>query len=328
MNVLNALINLSKSVAIAPELTQGGGGNTSVKENGTMIIKASGFRLDEVSKNTGFVKVNHLPVKAFMQKATNELSQPDAELKQFVNDQIIGDKTFLPSMETGFHAVLKDYVIHTHPVVVNQILCSEKGEKVLEDIFKDETMTILPSLRPGYFLSKAVADVTDIAPVIFLRNHGLIVHADTEAEAITLHKRTIDKLNHNLKFESNFQFTLQEVADNFYELKTDLLAVYFSQQGLLSSSYFPDQAVVIGKAYQFLKNEAYTAKTNFDTQTRQCFIIGNYKNALAIAENLVALANIANYAKKKQLSLNALPEEDVAYILGMDMEKYRQSLLK
>ncbi len=327
MDALKSLINLSQSVATAPSLTQGGGGNTSVKNGREMLIKASGFRLDEVSDSKGFVKVNYAPIQSFLDKKTAELVHPDAELKQLANDVIIGDKTYLPSMETGFHAVLNQYVIHTHPVVANQLLCSSDCENKLKAIFKDEPFILLPSLNPGYYLSKAIADIKNTSSIIFLTNHGLIVHGDNEEETIALHAKVIQKLDAALNHTNNFLFELVPLSEKLYELKTEFINVYFSHPNLLSSTYFPDQAVVIGQDFMYSENYAIAKKLNFIQSTSQCFIKTSHKNALAIAENLAALANIFQYNYLNQSPLISLREEDVAYILGMDMEKYRQGLL-
>lgn len=327
MEALQALIKLSQAAAIAPALTQGGGGNTSFKYGSEMLIKASGFRLDEVSTTAGFVKVNYPPVVACLKKNTSELKLPDADLKQLVNDQIIGDKTFLPSMETGFHAVLNTCVIHTHPIVANLLLCCEQGEIKLKEIFKDSPIAVLPFLNPGYYLSKAIADLGKAPAIIFLKNHGLIVHAETVEATIDLQNYVIEKLNTALDFKGDTTFVLEEKGSHNFELKANWLQVYFSQPGLLSKTYFPDQAVVINNQYQFGTSHLLTSKINFNTITGTCMIDAPYKTALAITENLNALAQIISYNQAQGNTLTTVPDQDVAYILGMDMEKYRQGLL-
>ena len=327
MEALQALINLSQAAAIAPALTQGGGGNTSFKNGSEMLIKASGFRLDEVSATAGFVKVNYPPVVACLRKNTSELPLPDADLKQLVNDQIIGDKTFLPSMETGFHAVLNTCVIHTHPIVANLLLCAAEGELQLKNIFKDEANAILPFLNPGYFLSKAIADLGKAPAIIFLKNHGLIVHGETVEATIALQNAVIEKLNTALDFNGDIQFELKEKESQVFELKASWLDLYFSQPSLLSKTYFPDQAVVIGQQFHYGESAELKTKLNFNTSNKICLINAPYKTALAIAENLSALAQITVYNQAQGHTLTTVPDQDVAYILGMDMEKYRQALL-
>lgn len=324
---LESLIQLSGSVSLAPALTQGGGGNTSVKSGDEMLIKASGFRLDEVAESKGWVRVNFKPIQSFLQKKTDELNLPDADLKEYVNKQIIGDKTYLPSMETGFHAALNQYVIHTHPIIANLLLCSKEGEKKLNEIFKADTFTILPFLNPGYYLSKAIADINDISPIIFLKNHGLIIHGKNEQDTIDMHQYVIKKLSDALHYNLDFHFELNQVSEQLYELKSQWLSSFFSQPGLLFSTWFPDQAVVIGRDYIYQAKYAITKKLNFIKEGEHCFIRSGHKNAMAIAENMAALSNILQFNHGELSALNPIPDLDVAYILGMDMEKYRQGLL-
>ena len=326
MEALQALIELSQAAAIAPALTQGGGGNTSFKNGSEMLIKASGFRLEEVSTTAGFVNVNYPPVVDCLRKNTSELPLPDADLKQLVNEQIIGDKTFLPSMETGFHAVLNTCVIHTHPIVANLLLCSAEGENILNTIFKNEVIAILPFLNPGYFLSKAIADLGQAPAIIFLKNHGLIVHGETVEATIALQNAVIEKLNKALDFKGDIQFELIEKEAQVFELKASWLDLYFSQPSL-SKTYFPDQAVVIGQQFHYGESEVLKTKLNFNTSNKICLVNAPYKTALAIAENLSALAQIIVYNQAQGHTLTTVPDQDVAYILGMDMEKYRQALL-
>ncbi len=327
MEAIQALIKISQAAAIAPALTQGGGGNTSYKNGNEMLIKASGFRLDEVSATAGFVKVNYPPVVDCLRKDTNQLPLPDADLKQLVNDQIIGDKTFLPSMETGFHAVLNTCVIHTHPIVANLLLCSAEGEHQLKNIFNDEAIAILPFLNPGYYLSKAIADLGQAPAIIFLKNHGLIVHGETVEASIATQNAVIEKLNTALDFKGDIQFELKEKKAQVFELKATWLDLYFSQPSLLSKTYFPDQAVVIGQQFNYSNSGVLKTKLNFNTSNGTCLINAPYKTALAIAENLSALAQIMLYNQAQDNTQTTVPDQDVAYILGMDMEKYRQAFL-
>ncbi len=327
MEPLQALIQLSAAAAIAPAITQGGGGNTSFKNGNQMLIKASGFRLDEVSETSGFVAVNFQPVIECLSKNSSEFTNPDAELKKLVNEAIIGDKTFLPSMETGFHAVLNKCVIHTHPIVANLLLCTDEGENILKTIFKAEAIIILSFLNPGYYLSKAIADLSSVPQIIFLKNHGLIVHGETVEGTIALQNKVIQTLNEVLNFKSDLNFKLLEKANNVFELESEWLNIYYTQPGLLSKTYFPDQAVVIGNQYQLSQSNLLISKINFNRLIGNCMINAPKKSAMAIAENLCALAHIAIYNQSKKTSLTAVPDADVAYILGMDMEQYRQGLL-
>ena len=54
------LVDISTYAGCRADYTQGGGGNTSVKNDkeGVMLIKASGYRLKDITENNAFVAVN------------------------------------------------------------------------------------------------------------------------------------------------------------------------------------------------------------------------------------------------------------------------------
>ena len=59
-NTIKDLIDISQYSGSRADYTQGGGGNTSVKndEKGLMLIKASGYRLVDINETTAFVAVD------------------------------------------------------------------------------------------------------------------------------------------------------------------------------------------------------------------------------------------------------------------------------
>lgn len=327
MNTAEQLHKISVAVASAPFLTQGGGGNTSVKSEGNMLIKASGFRLDEINPASGYVNVATEPI-VYILKQGHKTNNPDKEIKQISQDAIIGDKTYLPSMETGFHAVLNNFVIHTHPIAVNAILCCESAEQSLASAMGNIPYVLLPYLNPGWYLSKAIADYQNIPSVIFLKNHGLIVHADTAEQAIQLHENVIAVISAYTGLSYLPSPVLNKINDNCYEWQNSITDYFLNHSESLAATLFPDQAVVIGSDYLFTDDTGVKTQLLFNTTDKKCVINGSGNKAKAIAENLVALAAILKYAESRQLRISNLPDDNVAYILGMDMEKYRQRILK
>ena len=140
MQMHDELIKLSKPFATGIDWVQAAGGNTSVKNGNKMLIKASGFRLSEISAEKGAVTVDFHKIKSyFEEEMDDQIGNQNA--KAFVTNCIIGDQTFLPSMETGFHAVLKQYVIHTHPVFLNVLLCANNAEALISAQFDEKSCT-------------------------------------------------------------------------------------------------------------------------------------------------------------------------------------------
>ena len=124
---------MSASVGIRCDYVQGGGGNTSYKLDDTlMAVKASGFRLDQISENQGYVVLDFKNIAEYFKNADQ-----DADIENESSKIIRGNiKPFKrieglrPSVEAGFHALLMRAVIHSHSVYANIICCCEEGEKL------------------------------------------------------------------------------------------------------------------------------------------------------------------------------------------------------
>ena len=167
-----------------------GEGNTSTRTGPkTFLVKASGSNLGSLSKNglseCYFDKL--LPIldkKGLSDKAIDDLlfaSRADSQAKK-------------PSVEAIFHAYLLtlpgvEFVGHTHPVAVNQILCSKNAKLFARNrLFPDEIVccgvesVFVPYTDPGLKLGQAIKAAVEAyikrlsrAPrVILLESHGLI----------------------------------------------------------------------------------------------------------------------------------------------------------
>jgi len=203
------LIEISHFAAKHPQWVQGGGGNCSVKFDGGMLIKASGYVLEDVSESDGYVHLN---------LATNTPAV----------------KTPLrPSMESPLHTFLSTYVIHTHPVEVGGIVCAEEGPHIFKELFSEACYVWIDYATPGQKLFKQVEKTlkakehqTDQETVLFLQNHGLFVAADSKEKCMQLHQETLQRC------EQLFQplgHKKAEILEN--QFLTPDHVVYFSLKG-------------------------------------------------------------------------------------------------
>jgi rhamnose utilization protein RhaD (predicted bifunctional aldolase and dehydrogenase) len=110
-------------------------------------------------------------------------------------------------VETLLHDILPfAFVVHTHPSLVNGVTCARNGKDTAAELFGGESLWI-PSINPGYILSKAVKDAMDTykaekgkAPaVIFLQNHGVFVGADTVDGINAVYKTIMDTIGGKVK---------------------------------------------------------------------------------------------------------------------------------
>ena len=162
--------------------TQGAGGNTSFKRDGTMWVKASGTWLAQAADRDIMVPVEVAPlVDALRQR------DPRAEKATDFVIAALNGSGLRPSIETSFHAALPQPVI-AHYHCVNTIALSVLRDR---DGLIAERMAALPGLRwatipyrrPGTPLALEIDRVADDRPdVLILYNHGIIVTGETVDE--------------------------------------------------------------------------------------------------------------------------------------------------
>jgi len=179
----------ARAAGNSPDLTQGGGGNVSLKIGPErMFIKASGVRLKDVSAAGGYALVNYGNIRRYIA----DRAGGEGEFSDYINSQTLpvkGVPSATPSIETGFHSLLNNAVIHTHSVYANILCDSEEGGKVVSSLFPDSVMA--PYFSPGMDLCSFVCAkaAKDSRQIFFLGNHGLAIsHAGAEA-ALALNSR-------------------------------------------------------------------------------------------------------------------------------------------
>ena len=229
---INELIDISTYAGNRADYTQGGGGNTSVKNpaNGTMLIKASGYRLMDITANTAFVAVDQKKISDYYNSVDLSVKKDyEKESAEIVKNSVVpvsGMPTLRPSVEVGFHAILKKYVIHTHSVYANILTCSEEGEKIAAGLFKDSDFgfIFLPYINPGFELTLAMkAEIEKFlekegkyTEVIFMKNHGLVVNGDYIDRVKSINTEVNEKIRKHFGLEDNFRkVELKALSDGF-----------------------------------------------------------------------------------------------------------------
>ena len=295
---LRQFIDLSRAIGQRPDFVQGAGGNVSVKINNKMLIKASGWRLEDISENNGLVAVN------------------------MNNGDIENSQALRPSMEAGFHIFLDKYVVHTHSVYTNIIACAADGRKIWVDISREFGIAVVwvDYQSPGFHLATAVKKAVGefkkqygIAPVaILMQNHGLIITGDNLEHVFNLHNEIQELVKQYLNLKKAFPKDMADYLKNFIKNNGD------SIENFSNNILFPDQAVFCS---------SISEKILINKETNNIVYKTNQKEALAIKENLIAWAYIIDCAKDCGLKLNFLSLENINYIRNMESEKYRQKLL-
>ena len=174
------LLETSERLGRDPLQVQGPGGNTSVKADGSMWVKASGTWLAEAREREIMV-----PVDADRMRAALRAGDSAAEDGQAFAVAAENPTGLSPSIETSVHAILDwPVVLHTHCIATIAIAVRSDASIVTEARLRDLGAVFIPYAKPGADLARAILSrVTPDARVLVLGNHGLVVGGDTPSEA-------------------------------------------------------------------------------------------------------------------------------------------------
>jgi rhamnose utilization protein RhaD (predicted bifunctional aldolase and dehydrogenase) len=200
---LAELVKISRSYGNNPEYVIAGGGNTSYKDDEHLWIKASGTSLATITEE-GFAMMDRHCLGRLAEKSySSDPLKREAEIKEELNGCIAGPKDKRPSVETSLHNLIeKAFVVHTHPTLVNALMCAVNAHEETKKLFGDEALFV-EYTDPGYILfklvEKRIAEYKERfgkePAIIFLENHGVFVAADTPDEIDRLYGEIFEKLN-------------------------------------------------------------------------------------------------------------------------------------
>ncbi len=145
---LRALRELSAALGRDPLRTQGAGGNTSIKHDGVMWIKASGTWLAEALAQNIMTPVRLDPLR----KAIADGDPRAATAVDFV-DPRLNTSGLRPSIETSVHAVIPaPVVVHIHCVNTIALAVRSDGEALIRkrlSPYADLVNAFVPYRKPG-----------------------------------------------------------------------------------------------------------------------------------------------------------------------------------
>jgi rhamnose utilization protein RhaD (predicted bifunctional aldolase and dehydrogenase) len=178
----HALRQLSAALGADPLRTQGAGGNTSIKRDGVMWIKASGTWLADALAHDIMTPVRVEPLR----KAIADGDPRAAAATDFV-DSGANPSGLRPSIETSVHAIMPwPVVVHIHCVNTIALAVRRDGEALVRERLRphvDVALAWAPYRKPGLPLAQAIADrLRSDTNVFVLANHGLVVAGEAVAE--------------------------------------------------------------------------------------------------------------------------------------------------
>lgn len=278
---VDALISLSNRYGTGTDYVIAGGGNTSWKNESVLWVKGSGQTLGTIRRE-GFVQMDrrrlaHLWTRDFSSDADEREKEVLAEL---MSARLPGEEAKRPSVETLLHDLVPyDFVVHTHPTLVNALTCAQEGRLHFERLFGHEAVWI-PLVNPGYVLSKVVKDALEafrvihgqVPALVFLQNHGIVVAGNSPKEIDAAYEAVLRRLRTEVQSDPDwttaavewpaevaFIRALEQLAPKFLagaelalirDASVEVLRLSDSRQAFepISSAYSPDHIVYMGAA--------------------------------------------------------------------------------
>lgn len=356
MSEIKDFVEMSKYAGERLDLVQAAGGNSSVKlDNGEMLIKASGFLLSDVNKETGYSRVFTASVAAIVKNKDiinlGNKRQRESLTAQFLKEATI-DKQNRPSIETLLHSLLLKYTLHTHSIVVNMIVLQEKWKEILNSIFEEEKIAYVGYETPGVELAialdKELRKFDKIPNIIILQNHGLIITSDERDEIKTLTEYVLEKIEKYLnidmsryKLTNDISYLFESISDetNISYLCEDLFLneqLQKNEKRFFKTPFCPDTFVYCGVS-------AVKIESLSDTNALKDYNINNHEFPKVIIYDGKLFFRGATLKKAKEIEevlkfhimvlsqnenkkLNFLDIEELDYLANWEAEKYRQEL--
>jgi len=315
---------------------QGAGGNTSVKDNGILWVKASGYWLSEALNKNIFTPLDRQAV----------LDKIDQEIEDLGSAQILEKHyhSLRPSIETTLHALMRQrFVVHVHSVNVISYAVLKDGKAILDEKLKGIKWLWVPYVRPGLPLTKMLnkMGVSDY-DVIILANHGAVIGGDTKEEVLDIFKQVETRLCRSVR--GNFLETekpkLESLVDSLdYKLPKHDLTHCLARDDLLleiigKNALYPDHVIFLGPgAIPVMTQEEFINRFSEESSNLHYKVVVIKGIGVIVNQNLSENAEemlhcLTNVLLRLQPSdkLQHLTQNEEAELLGWDAEKYRKSI--
>jgi len=345
---LQDFARVSSVAGARADYVQGGGGNTSVKlSDGLMAIKASGFCLSDITPNKAYAVLDGAAIRDFYltsepEQFENVETAGSTKAKESVK-VIEGLEQLRPSVEAGFHSVLKTFVVHTHSVYANLAACAVDCKDICTAAFEgaDYSWGMVPYVDPGANLTfairnelKRVEAETGKAPsIIIMQNHGIIAHDDDPDKVLALHADANARLakQYGMTGDDFPAVSVREVEPGLYEAATPYLTESmasgdYTEQFLLEQPLYPDQMVFLIGSFSMDNDTVAEGQCVAYSDSGKVLMRMDAKKAQVTAETLTAIVFIINHIKAAGHPLSTMGEAAKHFIANWESEKYRKSL--
>lgn len=345
---LENFTRVSTAVGLRADYVQGGGGNTSVKlSGGLMAIKASGCCLKDIRPDAAYAVLDYEALRRFYYGANpgdfDDVEKAGSDCAKANTAAIDGLPAMRPSVEAGFHSILDAYVAHSHSVYANLCTCSGELADIAAGALQgaDYGWGRAPYVDPGARLTFSIRDElrrveaeTGRRPaVLFMQNHGLIVHSDDPDQCLRIHTDVNDRIARAFGLENGCfpPVSLKDLGGGLWEadcpyLTEALASGEFTEKFLLESPLYPDQLVFLTGSFAFGNGDPAEGMALCDPATGAVRFNMPAAKAQVVAETLCCVVFIVKNIARKGYTLTTLGEKAKAFIANWESEKYRKAM--
>ena len=328
---LASLREFSTRVGSNPLLVQASSGNTSIKAEGVLWIKASGKWLQDAEREQIFVPL--------------ELEAVRACLERNIGLPLNCASALSPSIETFLHAVLPQrVVVHVHSINTIAWAVRHDAGRQLALRLSGLRWCLVPYASSGAPLAREIGKAMYADPrvnVFVLANHGVVVCGD-DCEAVQailceverrldIEPRKTPEIDRErlAQLAEATQWSLPD-SDDLHALGTDPVSLRILTGGVL----YPCQALFLGRHAPVVPSSVPVSNMEhwIDKQLGvQSFVILEGSGVLVSASigraELATLGGLVHVTQRlgSRAPIRYLPESDVNDVLTADGLHYRDS---
>jgi len=339
-------LKYSKEIGSDATMVHAAGGNTSIKLDDTMWVKASGKWLMNSQTEELMVPISISKIKTFLEN-NNSI---ESDLQKSI-DLSLSPKGLRPSVEAPIHAVLDfKFVFHTHDININALAVQKNSQQIFEKALSGLNWKFVPYVKPGIELSRQLLAIKSHTDNIFiLENHGLVICAHNLNEI----KKLIAEVRLRLKIKINKPLIIDQehlihskinLKNSGYSFCNDKfinnLAFYQPWIEKLSKGVvLPDFLIFLGPNFVVLNHndkdllDKLKKLSDVPLPFNSCVILANngvlirddaLKGTIEIAQSVYELmCRIPDTADLKYLN-----EKQTGELINWEAEHYRQKLNK
>jgi rhamnose utilization protein RhaD (predicted bifunctional aldolase and dehydrogenase) len=335
------------------KFVNGGGGNVSCKNEHTLWIKASGTYLSKADETTLVAVDRKLLGDLYLSPAPEDINGREAWANQIVQQAAKDNPSSgRPSVETPLHDLFEaNYVVHTHPPLVNGLTCSKNAESACRELFPRALW--VPYVDPGVTLclqvkrqfEDYVKDHGCEPSVIIMQNHGLVVAADELLEIDLIHERifkVLEDIYTNAGLDTSYPvFETEETSSSLAselvgETESELVTLKCTGIDPAPGPLTPDHVVYSGvEPFSPVNgNTLATYRERFRSDPRLLIHEGAlYAHGATRSQAQAACDLAADGAHVLRLTEafggeNFMSEEQWQFVVNWEAESYRQSVAK